>query len=267
MTTLLRFFSENDQLAVSDRGLLYGEGCFETLRVFNGEIFAWNAHAERLARGMKTFGITLDAKALDELFKRAVAAGAAHGNDALVRLTVTGGEAPWGLAPPAERTLSVILHARPAGSPPAPAVLFSTEWPFPLRDKPAKFTADYAETLKVLQQSQANPSAEPLFIGKGGDILATASANVLLYRHEQWLTPGGEGILSGVIRQTLIAQGLVRMSNCPEHFLNDCDAVVLCNSGYFLREVAVMDGRQLKATEAIRELWNGIGDLPGVPSC
>ena len=265
LTTPLHFYSGNNSVPIMDRGLLYAESCFETLRVVNGAIFAWSAHAERLARGLKAFGITLDDAALSEIHQQALSVGQAEGNDALVRLTVTGGEAPWGLTVPATRTLSAIVHAKPAEAAPASAILFSTEWPFPLREKFAKFTADYAEMLKALQHCSANPAAEPLFVGKG-NILATATANVLLYRNEQWITPSGMGVLPGVVRQTLIAQGLVRITDCPEHFLADCDAIALCNSGFFLREVAMIDGRQLKASEAIQSLWNAIADLPGVVS-
>ncbi|MFH1288341.1 MAG: aminotransferase class IV, partial [bacterium] len=39
---------EKAKLSVLDRGFLYGDGVFETMRVYNGHIFALNEHLERL---------------------------------------------------------------------------------------------------------------------------------------------------------------------------------------------------------------------------
>jgi 4-amino-4-deoxychorismate lyase len=41
----------NDQIPVTDRGLQYGDGLFETLAVVNGKPQAWHRHMARLARG------------------------------------------------------------------------------------------------------------------------------------------------------------------------------------------------------------------------
>ncbi|MEI8062813.1 MAG: aminotransferase class IV [Verrucomicrobiota bacterium] len=44
-------------VSIADRGFLYGDGCFETLRVYDGRIFRWNEHLARLFDGLNAFGI------------------------------------------------------------------------------------------------------------------------------------------------------------------------------------------------------------------
>src|SRR5215468_8463162 len=46
-------------VSVFDRGFLYGDGLFETMRVYNGKPFRWAQHLERLHRGMEFVKIPL----------------------------------------------------------------------------------------------------------------------------------------------------------------------------------------------------------------
>ncbi|MGI8966521.1 MAG: aminotransferase class IV, partial [Limisphaerales bacterium] len=42
---------EQARVSVFDRGFLYGDGLFETLRVYNGQPFRWEKHWKRFERG------------------------------------------------------------------------------------------------------------------------------------------------------------------------------------------------------------------------
>ena len=52
-------FVEEEQALVSvfDRGFLYGDGLFETLRVVHGKPFRWEQHLQRLQRGAQFLNI------------------------------------------------------------------------------------------------------------------------------------------------------------------------------------------------------------------
>lgn len=51
-----------DTVSVNDRGLLYGDGLFETMAVRNSEIQLWEAHWQRLSFGCKQLSIDLPDK-------------------------------------------------------------------------------------------------------------------------------------------------------------------------------------------------------------
>src|SRR3989442_11145550 len=53
-----RFVRDNEaSVSIFDRGFLYGDGCFETMRVYDGKIFRLEAHLARLADALGELGI------------------------------------------------------------------------------------------------------------------------------------------------------------------------------------------------------------------
>ncbi len=231
-----------------DRGLAYAEACFETFRVIDGAVFDWPGHWRRLSLGLSEFGLLLPAGYDEELLFACLRQAAATAPDALLRLTISGGAAGWGLANRAREPVAHIQCAAYAPNP-APQFLRLAEWPFPLRRKTAKFTADYSDTLRAMNGAD---DAQLLF-AQQGRLLAAATANILLYRNGAWHTPPAEaGVLPGRVRDFLLARGLVRETRCPLAWLKDCEAMAVCNSGLFIRPVALVDGCDQAQPPALR---------------
>jgi len=115
--------ADEAKVSVFDRGLLYGDGLFETIRIQGGTCLRLEKHLARLVAGagMLGFGDTLDGLDLAGAIGETVEANGLA--DARVRLTVTRGpiSGPGRLAPePAEPT--VIITADPLPThPPRPA--------------------------------------------------------------------------------------------------------------------------------------------------
>ncbi|OIO74988.1 MAG: hypothetical protein AUJ57_01105 [Zetaproteobacteria bacterium CG1_02_53_45] len=221
-----------------ERGLAYGEGCFETFRVINGRVFDWPGHWRRLAGGLVQYGLLIPVGQDEEILFACLREAAKAGADALVRLTVSGGEATWGLTTRAKEP-AVYIQCMPYTKNPDPAFLRLESWPFPLKQKSAKFTADYAETLRAL-----HGAADPhVLFEQDGELLATATANILLYRDGCWSTPLADaGVLPGRVRDLLIRHSLVTERACPLAWLADCEAAAVCNSGLFIQPVAYVAG-------------------------
>ena len=217
-----------------ERGMAYAEACFETFRVIDGHCFAWPAHQQRLAIGLSEFGIELSDDDYRSIHESAIGSAAEAGADALVRVTVTGGEAGWGVINTTASPSAYIQAMAFAGDSGA-ASLKLRRWPFPLKQKRAKFCSDYAETLRALKGSKDID----LLFERDGLLIAAATANLLLYRKGRWWTPvAGDGVLPGVVRGALIEAGVVDEAECPLAWLDDCEAVGLSNSGQFVRRVA-----------------------------
>jgi branched-chain amino acid aminotransferase len=107
--------AEEATVSVRDRGFMYGDAAFETLRAYGGTIFEWEAHADRLRR-------TCEALALDHGFSDADLRGRIReslaGNDledAYVKLSISRGVQPGKLAPGpvAEPTVVVYVAGLP----------------------------------------------------------------------------------------------------------------------------------------------------------
>ncbi len=95
-------------IPVEDRGFIFGDGIYEVVRVVEGRVFAWDAHAARLANGLA--GIRIDPAGADSatllgVCERLVRDNGLAAGEATVYLQVTRGAAP--------RT----HHFPPAGTP------------------------------------------------------------------------------------------------------------------------------------------------------
>jgi 4-amino-4-deoxychorismate lyase len=93
-------------VSVFDRGLSYGDGLFETIRLVNGVAPLWSRHMARLREGCSR--LKLPQPDTDALLHEAVAvaAGMQH---AVVRITLTRGLGERGYAPPADPALTRIV--------------------------------------------------------------------------------------------------------------------------------------------------------------
>ncbi|MGH7654418.1 MAG: D-amino-acid transaminase [Gemmatimonadaceae bacterium] len=92
-------FTPKDRAMVSvdDRGFIFGDGIYEVVRVIDGRIFEWDAHAERLARGLAGIRIAFEAPmiaALKGVCERLVADNGLAEGEATVYMQVSRGAAP-----------------------------------------------------------------------------------------------------------------------------------------------------------------------------
>jgi len=239
--------TKNKRMTHIDRGLLYGEACFETLRIIDGAVFDWLAHEARLKRGLDAFGLPLPEGLLD----RCLEAAERCGSDSIVRLTVTGGVAPWGLKPVQPACPGVYVQAKLFAPLPQPLRLVTLTWPFPLRQKIAKFTADYAYTLRAMHMARVQDEMDVVICSEA-NVYSSAYANIFMHRQSSWWTPeAGAGVLAGVVRQAIVAGGAAKEAVCPLSWLDDCDAIALSNSGGFILPVGEVNGRVLAHDHAV----------------
>jgi len=88
---------ERATISVEDRGFIFGDGIYEVVRVIDGRIFEWGAHAARLARGLAGIRIAFDSAAIDALkgvCERLVTENALGDGEAIVYMQVSRGAAP-----------------------------------------------------------------------------------------------------------------------------------------------------------------------------
>src|SRR3546814_10414968 len=98
------------RVSADDRGLNYGDGVFETLRIHDGKLVWWDAHWQRLVRGAAVLGIeTADASAV----LAACAPLLAQPGDGVLTLLLTrgGGGRGYALHDPSQPLLLISRHA------------------------------------------------------------------------------------------------------------------------------------------------------------
>ncbi|HZE22235.1 MAG TPA: aminotransferase class IV, partial [Desulfobaccales bacterium] len=115
------------RVSVNDRGFLYGDGLFETLRAEAGRGQFLREHLERLRASAQVFRLTFpEAFPWEERLSRLLAANGLGSGPARVKILLSRGEAP-GLGLPQDSHPTLVIWAQPY-TPPTPAE-YQAGWP------------------------------------------------------------------------------------------------------------------------------------------
>lgn len=234
-----------------DRGLLLGDGLFETLLARDGALVLAEAHLSRLARGCEALG--LPAPDLGEALALCEAAARSSGAPrAAVRLTLTAGSGGRGLERPASPALRMFATAAPAVRPEGPAHVLFAEVRRNARS-PASRVKSLAYLDNVLARRQATAAGvdEAVMLNGAGEIACASAANLFWLKGGRLFTPAlACGVLDGIMRGAVIAAasnagvGVEEGAWAAEAMLA-ADAVYLSNSLIGVRRVAEIAGRPI----------------------
>lgn len=196
------------RVGVRDRGLLYGDGLYETIAVRGGRVVRLDAHLARLRAGIRVlnFGTSIDSvdfgAAIPEL------CDAERLADARVRVTVTrGAGAPGDIVPTPPPEPTVIITADPLSQlAPKPARL---EISSVRRDETSPLCA--VKSLNCLHSAFARGEAvrkgfdDAILLNTAGNVAEATSSNVFLVSGDELVTPAlDQGLLPGTVRGAVI---------------------------------------------------------------
>jgi len=247
-------------VSVRDRGFMYGDAAFETLRVYGGDPFEWSAHADRL-------DATCEALALDhgidrsELCARIDETLAANDlDDAYCKLSISRGVQPGKVTPGpvTDPTVVVIVSALPRGGADgesvwdAPATVQTVDRPrVPDEAIPAAAkTHNYLDG--ILARLDLDPGTdEALLCDATGPVAEGATSNVFFVQDGTLHTPSTElSILPGITRKVVLelAETADVPTNCGRYSPADvrtADEAFLTNSTWELRPIDTLDGQSI----------------------
>ncbi len=256
---------EQATVSVFDRAFLYGDGLFETLRVYRGSPFCWPEHFERLQRGAAFLGIRVP---FDEGELRALALRLIRENgmpEALLRITLSRGIGLRGYSPKgAERpNLVMTLHpapdltgqARPGWRVITASIRLSAHEPL------AQFkTCNKHPQILARAEADAAGADEALLLNTEGEVVEGATSNLFWIRENIIETPPlAGGILPGVTRLVTLELcqklGLkVRETGITSAELHQVQGVFLSLSSWGVVEVVSLDRRNLSRSPLLETL-------------
>lgn len=227
-------------ISVLDRGLAYGDGVFETMRVSQGTIALLDYHLARLRRGLKALRMPVDlAETVLELGSEARRLDAG-----VIKLTLTRGAGRRGYSIPADAMPTRICQSFPlSGHPPEHARegirLFECQTR--LAVQPLLAGIKHLNRLEqVLARSEwSDPTyAEGLVRDTQGHVIECTMSNLFILENARWVTPDLSGCgVQGVMRDYLIDQleragepVTIRPLDLPAVLASD--EVFCCNSLY-----------------------------------
>jgi branched-chain amino acid aminotransferase len=245
-------------VSVRDRGFMYGDAAFETLRAYGGTVFAWDAHARRLDGTCDV--LQLDHGLSDEdLYGRVDETLAANDlEDAYVRLSVTRGVQPGKLTPhpDVDPTVVVLVKGLPRGGrestpvweEPATVQTVKTRR-VPDRALPSRAkTHNYLNGILARLELRVTGADEALVLDSEGHVAEGATSNVFFVSDQALCTPSLDGpVLPGVTREVVIdlarEEGVpVREGQFTPDDVRNAAEVFVTNSTWEVRPVATVDG-------------------------
>lgn len=199
--------ADQPSLSALDRGFTLADGLFETMRAQESVIFRLDAHLDRLCAGARLMGIPLPAGLREQV--ATAARGDGEYRDASVRLTVSRGAAPPGLAPPAFPEPTVTIVAHPIVRPRVPEPLVAT-MALGRRNEHALTsgvkTLAYTESVVALAQARAAGADDAIFLDTAGHVSEATASNLFAVIDEMLVTPPlGCGVLPGITRAAVLA--------------------------------------------------------------
>lgn len=229
-------------LPLDDRGLLLGDGLFETMLWTNGGLPHLDAHLTRMAAGCETLG--LPSFDLDEARALCLAAPAEAGLEAgleagraAVRLTLTAGSGGRGLDRPDAPVprLAARAAAAPVATTPVDLVLAKTRRN---EGSPAARlkTLSYLDNVLARAEARAAGADEAVMRNNRGDLACAAAANLFWIAGGRLFTPALHcGVLDGIARGRVLEAArrldveTVEVATGAEA-LDEAEAVFLTNS-------------------------------------
>lgn len=244
-------------VSVHDRGFRYGDGVFDTLRVYEGQAFLLERHVARLLNGARALGIAPlpDASVLGRFIRELIDRnGLLH---AVVRTTLTRGVSPgWDPSEAAAPTL-VALEQPFSGYPErlyasgASIVILNES-----RLRPAALAPD-VKSLSLMAHVQAKREAveqgadEAVLCTESGFVAEGTVSNIFCAEDGRLRTPPlSDGILQGITREVVLdlarRDGLVtEESSITPESLREANEVFLTSTGMDVLPVTRVDGRTM----------------------
>lgn len=193
-----------------DRGLLYGDGVFETIRAYSGVPFRLEAHLRRLGQALRflKFPAPPDAPSLGEAVTGALKRSGLL--DATVRITVTRGQS-IGFSASTCKSCTTIVAALPLRAYPSETYRvgiktrllwprYSEAWP-----PPTIKTTSYQGAVLARQELEGLGYGDGLYTDQQGNITESTTANIFVVHQGKLQTPPANVCLPGITRAEIIA--------------------------------------------------------------
>ena len=231
-------------MPIRNRGFLYGDGCFETVRIHRGSPFRLHAHMARLRQSLEILRIEPPWSPADLVQGARKTLEANRLDEGLLRITITAGERRTvrGSAAITSRALPEI--------PPAPSLHVATSArriSGPLSQ--CKSLSRVAESV-ALREAQDEGAFDAVLVNEKGRVVESTARNIFLVSGGSLRTPPTyDGALPGITRAAVLeiaASRKIRAKEAPVAIeqLRAADEVFLTGSGVGVLGIASVDGHR-----------------------
>lgn len=235
-------------IPATDRGLLYGDGVFETMAVVEGYPCLWQRHLDRMLQGCDR--LLIPPPDPEQLHEEVLQEIARHGQQTgIIRITLTRGSGKRGYAAPPDSSTRRIVQWSNGTIPVAGSDIQSIAVRIcstRLGRNPLLAGLKHLNRLEqVMARSEWSDPAihEGIMLDSGARVIECTSSNLFLVRQDQLITPdlkncGVAGIMRGLVLEVASSLRLAcSVTDITLDELNTADSLFVTNSLTGIRPV------------------------------
>jgi len=254
-------------ISVFDHGFLYGDGVYETMRVYDDVVFMLDEHLMRLFRSAALIGLTIPLDA--ERIKAAIydTLGANSLRNAYVRLTISRGYGPIGLDPDLCSTPTFVVIAEKMKEYPKAfyaegirVIIAKTKRNLSEAINPQIKSLNFLNNILAKIEAKREDAYEAVMLNSSGYVTEGTISNVFFYRDDVLCTPSIRcGLLDGITRAVVfdlaVREGLmVREGEFSKEDIYAAREVFLTNTTMEVMPVSQVDEVRYRVGEVAKRL-------------
>lgn len=210
------FGKDDAKISVYDHGLLYGDGLFEGIRIYNGKIFKLEEHIDRLFQGagVLLLEVPLSREETVDMLAEGVRRFTEQAGlkDGYIRLIVTRGKGDFGIDPEKCEKASVIsifdtiqLYPREYYDKGIAVITASTRRLESSVFDPRVKSLNYLNNIFAKQEAKLAGCMEAVLLNREGYVTECTADNIFIVTDGVLKTPAPHlGILEGITRRTVL---------------------------------------------------------------
>jgi branched-chain amino acid aminotransferase len=254
-----KFVDQADaKISVFDHGLLYGDGIFEGIRLYQGNIFRLDEHLERLEYSAKAILLKMPWSRKEIAEATCESCRQNKLTDGYIRLVVTRGVGDLGLSPWLCPTPSIFIIADKINLYPPEyyttglsIVTVPTRRVNPAAFSPAIKSLNYLNNILAKIEAKQAGALEAIMLNDQGFVAECTGDNIFIVHKGEILTPAAsQGALKGITRDTIfdIAKEIgvpIREVDLTRYDVWNSDECFLTGTGAEVIPVVKLDGREI----------------------
>jgi len=199
------------KVSVFDRGFLYGDGLFETMRAYSGKVFRLEDHLDRLFHSARGIELSFDytREELKNIIGKIIEINSL--SEAYIRLTVSRGVSEPGLISKSRPSATLVIVARNF-KPPSPSE-YETGWRAIVVETRQNQSSplsrlkslNFLNNILARREAEAKGVDEGILLNTQGEVTEAATSNIFGVNKDAIITPLEEsGLLPGITRGVVL---------------------------------------------------------------
>jgi len=249
---------EQAVVSVFDHGFLYGDGVFEGIRVYDGNVFRLKEHIDRLYESARTIALEIPLTASEMIQATVDTVAANEKKDAYIRLVVSRGPGDLGIDPTKCKKATVVIIVDSIALYPQEvydkgvSLVTSSVRRIPIESlDPRIKSLNYLNNILAKLEAKNAGCPEAVMLNHQGHVAECTADNLFMLKNGYLKTPDlMQGALAGITRGAVLELAAKRGIKVSEtvlalHDLYNSDECFLTGTGAEIVPVVGIDGRRI----------------------